>query len=80
MIIIINAQLQSIVFKNHTKQEAERWLKKYHYKISNEQHIYLNKDEYIESRKYEIRDPSLFKKYYNKRINDNIMFIMGYNS
>jgi hypothetical protein len=78
--IIIKSKVQSVVFQNYTKQEAERWLKKYHYKNFKEPIIYLNKDDYIESRKYEVRDAALFNTFYNKRINKNISYIMGYNS
>lgn len=78
--IKINTTIQGIIFLNHTKQEAERWIKKYKYKIINEPIIYMNKDGYIEKRIYELKDPSSFGKLYNKRINKDIYFIMGYYS
>lgn len=78
--ILINGTIQSIVFKNHTKQEAERWLKKYHYKIIKDTYIYLDNNGYIDKRKYVIKDEALYNKFYNKRVNSDIYFIIGYNS
>jgi len=75
--LIINSMIQSIIFTGYTKQEAERWLKKYHYKPIKEVHIYLNDDGTINKRRYRLKDPSLFSRFYSKRINDGLTFVMG---
>jgi len=74
------SRVQSVIFKNYTKQEAERWLAKYHFKPMKEPHIYTDEEGYILKRQYRLYNPALFKRFYHKKINDDISFIIAYYS
>lgn len=72
----MGTSIQSIIFKNYTKQQAENWMKKYGYKPIKEPHLYL-KDGYIYTRRYRLHNPNIYKAIRGKVINDNITFLIG---
>ena len=74
------SRVQSVIFQNYTKQEAERWLDKYHFKPIGEPNIYTDEDGYILKRQYILHDKALFKRFHNKKINADISFIIAYYS
>jgi hypothetical protein len=71
------SSIQSVIFRNYTKQEAERWLNKYNLKSIKDPSIYKN-DGFIYARRYRLHAPEIYKSFKSKKINDKITFIIGY--
>ena len=72
-------EIHSVDFRqNYTTPQARQWLKKRDLQPIKRVHI-TKKDGIITSRRYRIKDPSLFKSFITKKVdNGNINLILGY--
>lgn len=71
-------EIHSVDFRqNYTTPQAKRWLKKHDLQPIKRVHI-TKKDGVITSRRYRIKDPSIYKSFITKKVdNGNINLILG---
>ena len=69
---MINSEIQAVLFKNTTTENARKWLSKK--KLKPIKRVHKTKNYY----RYRINNPKKYKRMRFKKINENISFIIGF--